>query len=288
MKRSSQTALILYIYLFARNFVSKEIFMHIVHFITAESYKEKEVLIEAESLCNLSIHYLLGLLVYLKQNVMINDKEKNIKGGVLVKDIERLLLHINIDHIVMHIDNIIEEKAHSAEESNRIVCEEGVSVLRMFDLFEYYTKPEQLFNIKSMLEVLGTIKKAHIVEKHEEPKLKVYVDGLQKKKIKHKIINYELNIPGNERQTQTSQQGIRKSITSSSVSASTVNAYKKLHSSKSDFGLLNESATVFCKDTIPSPSFIISSQKELNAVSKKQKEKWSMLNNAHYLSYKSS
>jgi len=264
--------------------------MHVIYFITAESYKEREVLVEAESLCNLPVHYLLGLLIYLKQNIMINDKEKSNKGRTLVKDIEKLLLHIKIDEIVMNIDNAIEGEVYVNEESNRFVCEEGINILKMLDLFEYYTKSERISNIKSMLKVLGIIKKVPIEEKYEGQK--VFEVKRNLKKVKHKIIKYELNTPISKVQTPTSQEDIKRAIIDSSISVSTntkPNDYRKLYNSKSDFGLLNEPVTMFCKDTIPNPSFMISSQKGLDVVAKKQKEKWNMLyTNSPYLSYKSS
>eukprot|EP00826_Nyctotherus_ovalis_P011036 TRINITY_DN12880_c0_g2_i3.p1 TRINITY_DN12880_c0_g2~~TRINITY_DN12880_c0_g2_i3.p1 ORF type:complete len:301 (+),score=62.99 TRINITY_DN12880_c0_g2_i3:190-1092(+) len=279
MKRSFQAALVLYIYLYLTKYVTKQVLLHIAHLIIKESYKAKEVLIEAESLCNLSTHHLLGLLIHLKNNISINDKPKEAKP--LISDVERLMLHINVKELVENM----EEWNRCESEEDKVVCEAGVSVLKACELFEYYAKSEQLSNVRTMFEVLGIVKKIFIEEKYEEPKFKVHVDKVRRQsKVSHKVINYELDLPLKEVRTQTINIHTLKKPTTSPIPHSP--AAKKLLISKSDFALTQKSAAIFCKDSAVSPLFILSSQKKLDTVNGR-KERWSAIGASEcYVSYK--
>ena len=121
------------------------------------------------------------------------------------------------------------------------------------------------------------------------------IDRLKKQTTtKCTFTNYKIDLPINEPRPQTAftlpNNGSQITFPlSRPVTVKTNEDRRKLCSAKSEVRLLYESATVFSNDACISPSFLLSSQKEISNIAKNKRSNWKMIGtNDHYLCYKPS
>lgn len=179
-------------YLYLYGLISGKVLAHIIHCLLKDFYGRSDALIEAESLCKLPAHYLLGLLIFLKSRLQIkvntdnNDSSslkiisKNLsETDNLDSNTDKILENIDIDLLVTNFSklnlkdsqtskelynlpargSIITEDTSSTKENKKFVSEVGINILKLLNLFSEYGRIQGIIHIKPMLEVAGFLKK---------------------------------------------------------------------------------------------------------------------------------
>lgn len=153
--------------LFLEGFFSKKVFTSVVNCIANDAYGKEEIQSEAEALCQLPPHYLLGLFTYFKKTLK-EDKKIEKTDSQFEANMGKLLDCLNFNSIFQHFQEIHgkfsqpitnEEPPKIPDTKNlRLLCTVGVSILQLYNLFQTFIKPKEIHNIQSLLDVAGVIK----------------------------------------------------------------------------------------------------------------------------------
>lgn len=112
LTRSSQVILVIYLYLYLEGLVSGKVLATIVNRVLNDAYGGGEVLLEAEGVCRLPPHYLLGLAAHLHNRLTIGiwpsnapakSNSKTKPESEFESNIGKLMENVDLEHVLSRI-----------------------------------------------------------------------------------------------------------------------------------------------------------------------------------------